>query len=107
MNRADAKLSTTLKLPSQSLPHPEALAQLARALSYAGWEDDVCYAEETFRRNQNIESELECIRFKQHLQDGDRSRPHVRQLDALGKTLSYPGSPLPHILWWKVSSIGL
>ena len=69
------------------------LAELLPSLSYEGWQRNAKETESTHNGPTDTLAPLmlDAMRRKQQVQDGDRSHPIIRKLDALTPTLSYRG----------------
>ena len=76
----------------RSHAHLRALDALKPTLSYPGWRQDVAKAEQYHAQYPSLVNDhLAAMRKKQAMHGGDRSHAHLRALDALKPTLSYPG----------------
>ena len=76
-----------------SIPELRVVNQLRHQLTYAGWEDDVLRAESYWAAGypENIQEEVNSMRRKQQLHEGDRSDVVLQVLDDVRRQLTYPG----------------
>merc|ERR1740139_82534 len=70
----------------------QVLDAVKQGLTYAGWESDVLSVEKQWTiRSSFIQQELETMRRKQCLHEGDRSDAVLQVLDAVKQGLTYAG----------------